>query len=409
MENKEELLSQLRIDRDDQVAGPGHYRHWLGAGFLALVGAGLLYWLLAAPKTVAVNISMARVSQFSPVGDSVLDATGYVTARRRATVSSKITAKVVEVMVEEGMQIEEGQLVARLDDINQRRRFDLATAALATTETRVAEARARLVEAELNLERITELTGRKLASQAELDSARAQYDSLNAQLSTRRAEVISAQRQVALEQQHLDDLLLRAPFSGVVVTKDAQPGEMISPVSAGGGFTRTGICSIVDMASLEIEVDVNEAYIQRVFPGQRVAATLEAYPEWKIPAAVIAIIPTADRQKATVRVRIGFDQLDPRILPDMGVRVAFQRAADTAQASPQGVAQGIRVPSTALLAENAGHILYVVEGNVAQQRTVTLGPDKGAMRQVLSGLNAGENYVVDVPDELYDGARVKIN
>ena len=163
------------------------------------------------------------------------------------------------------------------------------------------------------------------------------------------------------------------------------------------------------MASLEIEVDVNEAYIQRVFPGQRVAATLEAYPEWKIPAAVIAIIPTADRQKATVRVRIGFDQLDPRILPDMGVRVAFQRAADTAQASPQGVAQGIRVPSTALLAENAGHILYVVEGNVAQQRTVTLGPDKGAMRQVLSGLNAGENYVVDVPDELYDGARVKIN
>ena len=209
---------------------------------------------------------------------------------------------------------------------------------------------------------------------------------------------------------------MRAPFAGVVVTKNAQPGEMISPVSAGGGFTRTGICSIVDMNSLEIEVDVNEAYIQRVFPRQVVEASLEAYPQWKIPATVIAIIPTADRQKATVKVRIGFDRLDPRILPDMGVKVAFRGAADAAPSAVASAgteagstAQGIQVPRSAVVEDDDGYALFVVADSVAERRRITVGERRGTRRQVLSGLQPGESYVVEVPAALYDGAMVVAN
>ncbi|TQV84657.1 efflux RND transporter periplasmic adaptor subunit [Exilibacterium tricleocarpae] len=410
--NNAELLSQLRINRDVAETDSPRYGLWGGLVGLALVLAGLLYWFFSGPQVIAVNVEMARVSLLQTGGNSVLDATGYVTARRQATVSSKVTGKVLEVLVEEGMAVEEGQVVARLDDVNLRRRFDLATASLATAKTRVLEARARATEAQLNLRRVAELTRRKLTSQAELDAAQAQYDSLNAQLATRRAEVVTAEREVALRQQDLDDLMLRAPFAGVVVTKNAQPGEMISPVSAGGGFTRTGICSIVDMDSLEIEVDVNEAYIQRVFPKQVVEASLEAYPDWKIPAKVIAIVPTADRQKATVRVRIGFDQLDPRILPDMGVRVAFrgsQPAAPAGAATPAAKPEGIQVPDSALVTDDDGYAIYVVSANVAERRAVTVGDRNGRRRQVLSGLQPGESYVVEVPEALYDGAAVAPN
>ena len=403
MNDKSDLLAQLRIDHNDKNVESHRWRWIIGALVVVLLVTGVI-WFVTKPDPLQVRVQMARMAVIDPASASVLDATGYVKARRYATVSSKVTGKVIEVLVEEGMSVEKDQIVARLDDSNTRKTLALYQAELVSAKTQVAETRARLTEAKLTWERTTELAAKQLVSTAELDRAKANYDSLQAQLANREAGVVLAERRIAIEQQYLDDLELRAPFAGVVISKDSQPGEMISPVSAGGGFTRTGICTLVDMASLEIEVDVNEAYIQRVRPEQAVQATLEAYPDWKIPARVIAIIPTADRQKATVRVRIAFQELDPRILPDMGVKVAFM----SGEPASQGVAQqqGIRVPASAVRTQGGERIMFVVKDNIAHQRVVQLGGNFGSEMYVTSGLNPGEDYVVEMPTDLEDGDQV---
>lgn len=403
MNDKSDLLAQLRIDHNDKNVESHRWRWIIGALVVVLLVTGVI-WFVTKPDPLQVRVQMARMAVIDPAAASVLDATGYVKARRYATVSSKVTGKVMEVLVEEGMSVEKDQIVARLDDSNTRKTLALYQAELVSAKTQVAETRARLTEAKLTWERTTELAAKQLVSTAELDRAKANYDSLQAQLANREAGVVLAERRIAIEQQYLDDLELRAPFAGVVISKDSQPGEMISPVSAGGGFTRTGICTLVDMASLEIEVDVNEAYIQRVRPEQAVQATLEAYPDWKIPARVIAIIPTADRQKATVRVRIAFQELDPRILPDMGVKVAFM----SGEPASQGVAQqqGIRVPASAVRTQGGERIMFVVKDNIAHQRVVQLGGNFGSEMYVTSGLNPGEDYVVEMPTDLEDGDQV---
>lgn len=403
MNNKTDLINQLRIDRSQE---PERHFPWLWVlpGVVLLLCLGWLVWFLMSPKPVVVSVQTARVSNTNPGFASVLDATGYVIARRYATVSSKVTGKVMEVLVEEGMTVEKDQIVARLDDSNAQKTLALYQAELASAKTQVTETGARLREAELTLKRVSELAQKNLTSQAALDSARANFESLSAQLATREAGVNLVEKRIAIEQQFLDDLILRAPFAGVVIGKNSQPGEMISPISAGGGFTRTGICTLVDMSSLEIEVDVNEAYIQRVSPDQPVQATLEAYPDWRIPARVIAIIPTADRQKATVRVRIGFDQLDERILPDMGVKVAFlttESEAATPAASPL-----IRIPSHAVRTENGERVAYVVKDSRAERRVLTLGPAMSGEFPVQEGLKPGESFVVKLPEDLADGVGV---
>ncbi|WP_027328525.1 efflux RND transporter periplasmic adaptor subunit [Marinimicrobium agarilyticum] len=403
MTDKSELLSQLRIDRDDHADSNSPKWPWLlGGGFLLLLLA-LAVWALSRPDPISVDTRMAKVTQVRNSAASVLDATGYVTARRYATVSSKVTAKVMEVLVEEGMSVEEGQVVARLDDSNASKSLAVEQANLNLARAQLAETQARLTEAERVRERVNTLYQRELVSESELDVATSNYDSLKAQLSAREAGVLSATRLVELQQQHLEDLVLRAPFAGVVVSKDAQPGEMISPVSAGGGFTRTGICSLVDMDSLEIEVDVNEAYIQRVFPGQPVQATLEAYPDWTIPAEVIAIVPTADRQKATVKVRVGFSELDSRILPDMGVRVAFLEEGGR-DAGAQDSA--LLIPGSALVERDGQPVVFVVKDAVAHQRVVKARERSGGEWVVLAGLEPGEHYVVEPPSRLVEGAVV---
>jgi RND family efflux transporter MFP subunit len=364
-------------------------------------------WLLMAEDPIDVKVQMARVTTISPASASVLDATGYVKARRYSSVSSKVTGKVLEVLVEEGMQVVQGQVVARLDDVNALKSMALSQAELMAAKTQVAEVRARLTEAKLTLDRTTELSQKQLVSAAALDSAMATYQSLQAQLANREAGVVLAERRMAMEQQYLDDLVLRAPFNGVVISKDSQPGEMISPVSAGGGFTRTGICSIVDMSSLEIEVDVNEAYIQRVSADQPVQATLEAYPDWKIPARVIAIIPTADRQKATVKVRIAFQELDARILPDMGVKVAFLNADLTMESHAK--AEGIRVVASAVRTQGSERVMFVVKEGGAHQRSVKFSTENSSGLIVADGLNPGENFVVDIPKDLVDGSKVNVS
>lgn len=406
MTNKDELLSQLRINRDQVPDDTNKARIWI---VIAAVAAAIVVAvnMLAEPAPVKVQVEMARMAVPDSSAARVLDATGYVVARRTATVSSKVTGKVAEIYIEEGQQVEQDQIVARLDDSNTVKSYELSKAELHSAKTQVAETQARLTEAKLTLERNTELARKQLVSAAALDKARADFESLRAQLDARKADIAVSEKRLALQQQNLDDLTLRAPFKGVVISKDSQPGEMISPISAGGGFTRTGICTIVDMNSLEIEVDVNESYIQRVRVDQFVQAVLEAYPDWKIPAKVIAIIPAADRQKATVKVRIGFQVGDARILPDMGVKVAFMNAEPIEEEKPKEPL-GVRVPITAVRSEGEDKFLFVVKDGVAELRKITLNASYGTDVYVATGLRAGEDFVVVIPPDLKDGSNVEL-
>ena len=272
--------------------------------------------------------------------------------------------------------------------------LDSAKAALAETE-------AQLKNADQEFQRTTELAKQHIASQSDLDQAESNAKALQAHLAQQKLDVIVAERQVAMWQQQMDDMIIRAPFDGVITTKDAQPGEMISPISAGGGFTRTGIGTIVDMTSLEIEIDVNESYINRVEPGQPVEATLDAYPDWKIPCKVIAIIPTADREKSTVKVRVGFDQLDPRILPDMSVKVAFRDSGATA------AVRTVLVPKNAVLNRDGRDVVFVVHDGRAERRAVTVSDTQNDDSVLSAGVAAGEKVVVDAPADLKDGMAVK--
>jgi RND family efflux transporter MFP subunit len=397
-------LDGLRIDRSGEVEGSGRPRLWLALAAVVLVAVAAAWWF-TRPRPARVRTAAAAARAGGPAAGAVLDASGYVTARRQATVSSKVTGKVVDVLVEEGMEIREGQVLARLDDATPRKQLALAEARLSSQRRALAEMEVRLREARLSQQRMRRLLEQGVSTQAQVDAANAEADSLAARLEVGRQDVAVAEREVSLRRQDVEDTVIRAPFSGVAVSKDAQPGEMISPVSAGGGFTRTGICTLVDMKSLEIEVDVNESYIQRVRPGQRAMATLDAYPDWQIPSRVIMPVPTADRQKATVKVRLAFDALDPRILPDMGVKVAFL-SDDAEAAAPRRAV--VVIPRKAVRKEGEQDVVFVVQGDRVERRAVGLSPAPGDEAVVLSGLAAGERVVIEGPPDLKDGAAVAV-
>ena len=365
------------------------------------VGAGLIWWL-KRPGAIPVHTVLVREASGDGIERTVLNASGYVTTRRQATVSSKVTGKVVEVLVEEGMQVKEGQVLARLDDTNVKTSLRLAEAQLVSATNSLAETRVRIREADQELQRQLDLIKNKIATQADYDHAEAAALALKARLEQQQADVTVAEKQVAYWEQQLDDTVIRAPFSGIVTSKNAQPGEMISPISAGGGFTRTGICTIVDMESREIEIDVNESYINRVTEGQPVEATLDAYPEWKIPCKVVAIIPTADRQKSTVKVRVGFDQLDPRILPEMSVKVAFREAGGSGPVAGRTVV----VPKSAVQQQDGRNVVLVVQNGRTERRAVTISSSRLGEVVISAGVAAGERVVVDWPNGLTDGAVV---
>ena len=414
MANLKEDLASLRIDH--AARGGGSRRGgWIAAGLvLVLVAGGAWFWsqrLQAAPvKTAAAS---ARSSNAVSPG-AVLNASGYVTARRRATVSSKVTGKVMEIFVEEGKEVRRGQVLARLDDTQIRAELAVSRAQLEAARRAAVEDQARLREAELTLTRLNQLVKDGVVGRAEVDSADANVESLKARIAMAQQQVLVAETQVKARETDLTDMTVRAPFDGVAISKDAQPGEMISPVSAGGGFTRTGICTIVDMSSLEIEVDVSESYINRVRPNQPVEAVLDAYPDWRIPSHVITTVPSADRQKATVRVRIGFDpevetkggRLDARILPDMGVKVSFfNERTPAVQTAP--ARQVVMVPKVALRSAEGRTVVFIVIEERVERRAVTIGAEDGDQVEVISGLSAGERVVVEGHDALVDGARVK--
>lgn len=400
-----DLLSQLRIDPSEREGGPRRRWPWLVLAIvvlLALAGIGW-YWLwgraIAVETVTAVPLASANTDAV------VLDATGYVVARRKATVSSKTTGKLVAVLVEEGDRVTKGQILARLDDRDAQAQLQLAKARLAAAKAGITELVARLQQAQRDLDRQQALEARGATAEQALESARTKVARLKAQLQVQRAQINVAEARVHIAQVNVSDTIIRAPFSGVVVAKTAQAGEMISPISAGGGFTRTGICTLVDMSSLEIEVDVNEAYINRVEPGQPVVAVLNAYPQWEIPAEVIAIVPTADRATATVTVRIAIKEQDPRILPQMGVRVSFLAGRSGNHGKPP---QGVVVPTTAIVQRGGNDVVFVVDDERAHQRIVTTGQRYGNLRQINAGLTAGERVVRNPTVELTDGIRVRI-
>ena len=406
MADTSDRIHALKIDREAATASSAG-RLWLllPAAIIVLL---LAWWFVLRPSagSVLVELDTARRPPSIAAASSVLDASGYVVARREATVSSEVTGKVAEILVEEGMRVEKGQIVARLDAATQRAQLELADAQVVAARAALAEIEAQLRAARLKRDRLRDLAARQLTSASSLDTAEADYDALAARLGTGGENVKVAERNVALAQDALDNMTIRAPFGGMVVSKNAQPGEMISPVSAGGGFTRTGICTIVDMDSLEIEVDVNEAYIQRVEAGQRVSATLDAYPNWQIPAEVIAIVPTADRQKATVRVRIEFLERDDRVLRDMGVKVAF--LGSEAPSELQQEVQGIMIAQEALHTDGDGDFVWRVRNGVVERHGVSVGGSRDRDRVLITnGLAAGDTVVRSSEADLRPGQNVK--
>ncbi len=399
MSSERQALDDLRIDRASARRSKTPIVLLILLLLLAIVAAAVVWWM-KRPKAVSVR----TITVQQPVSSSdrtLLNASGYVTARRAATVSSKVTGKVIEVLVEEGKKVEAGQILARIDSSNVEKSLLLAEAQAGSSRKAMDETRANLEQAEREFRRLTQLAENKIASQSDVDRAESETKAMKARLGRQQADVEVAEAEVALWKQQLDDTIIRAPFSGIVTSKNAQPGEMISPMSAGGSFTRTGICTLVDMSSLEVEVDVNESYINRVQAEQAVEATLDSYPEVHFPSKVIAIIPTADRQKATVKVRVGFVKLDPRILPDMSVKVAFQSAAE-AKATPRP----ITIPAAAVSKQGGRDVVWLVRDGRVERRAITVGATRGEEVTVAAGLNGGEKLAVDGADKLVEGSRV---
>ena len=394
-------LSTLSIDPSRRERPARRRGLFALLGISAVVIAVMVIWAFTARRSVEVRVASVREARASQT--AVLNASGYVTPRRRATVASKITGKITQVLIDEGAQVEAGQVLARLEDVEAVAAYQAAEAQRAVALATLEDVEVRLASARRALERARELSSRELVSKEALENAETEAASYEAQATLARKSVKAAEQSAAIARQNVENCIVRAPFAGVVVSKDAQPGEMVSPVSAGGGYTRTGIATIVDMSSLEIEVDVNESYIARVTPGQGAEAVLDAYPDWGIPCRVRTVIPTADRQKATVKVRISFDKLDPRILPDMGVKVSFLEESEDSADAPLTLA-----PREAVRQDGGRTFSFVVKGGRVERRAVRAGRDRGSEVEILAGLRRGEQVVTSSQSELHDGLRVSV-
>ena len=409
--DKRLLLQQLRLDPDHRDEPTVSGRTWLIGAMVVVailvIAAGVAYFVLRGSR-FEVEAANAVPPAAGAGPTAILQATGYVTARRQATVSAQITGALTQVMIEEGERVVAGQVLARLDDTAQRAALAQSEAQVQASKAILLQDQAQLEQARRDWQRNRDLIDRHLVSQQALETAETQVRSLEAQVSSqfRQVELSEAAKRGA--QVQLDYTTVRAPFSGVITAKAAQAGEIVSPISAGGGFTRTGVGTIVDMDSLEIEVDVNESYINRVHANQPAEAVLDAYPDWTIPAHVIAIIPTADRSKATVKVRVGIDKKDSRILPDMGVRVSFLEEAAKSDGQSAPVPKGLLVPTGAIVERDGRSMVFTIEGDHAHAAPVTPGQTYGDLRLV-EGLASGARVVRAPPAEMTDGARIVVN
>ncbi len=412
--SREGLVGQLKIDRDGEPArrrrrgqGGGRWPLIVGLALLAIlvIGAGA-WFLIARPDLPTVSTATAKSAwNGAAQGGALLDASGYVVARREATVSAKVAGKVERVMIEEGQHVTAGQVMATLDDSNARAALDQAAAQAQSAAAGVRVAQVTLTEQAPKVQRSRKLHTGGWLSDDDLETAQATYDSARENLALAQRQAAAARATVEVYRRAEDDTVVRAPFDGVVTSLAAQPGEIVAPV-AGGGFTRTGICTIVDMASLEVDVDVAESFISRVTPGMPASVKLDAYPDWEIPAEVITVIPTADRSKATVTVRVGIKSRDPRLVPEMGAHVAFLSPTPTKQAS---AARAVLVPPDAVQTEDSGQsVVFVISDGKAERRAVRLGDRNADGQMIVAGLQPGETVAVEGADHLKDGAAVKV-
>jgi len=411
VEDRSALISQLKIDRPAEIESDRRWPMWAAVVLVVVIVVGVAVWWLM-PRGIPVGVATATAAPAdTAIGPgTILDASGYVVARRQATVSSKVTGKVVQVSIEEGQRVARDEVIGRLDDTNARAAVEQMRAQRAQADANLVAARVALDNSVPTFRRNEQQLAKAVISAQTFDTAKAAYDAARTGVDVAQRGVEVAIANLAYAERNLEDTVVRAPFAGIVTVKNAQPGEMVSPVSAGGGFTRTGIGTIVDMESLEIEVDVSENFINRVHSDQPVTAKLNAYPDWGIPAHVIAIIPTADRAKATVKVRVGFDVRDERILPEMGVRVAFlDSAARNAPAEPPGGGQrALIVPTSAVQANGDTGVVYVLNEDRVERRSVRLGSRTSTGQIVLSGLTAGARLATGDLDKLSDGAKVRV-
>ncbi len=410
-------LDSLRITPEKRK-GNGAGKRWLwialAVAIVAVVAVAALAYFNGRPE---VEVAGARKPAGSgPIG--VLNASGYVTPRRRATIAAKITGRVTRLFFDEGTHAGEGQLLATLDDSDARRALDAAKADRDAAQAAIADYQVQLRNALIELHRAQELQKAGVQTQQALDTAQMTADSLRAKIALSQQQVTAAAARVREQEQAVANCTIRAPFSGIVVSKDAQVGEMVSPISAGGGFTRTGIATLVDLHSNEIEVDVNESYIAKVSANQPVNAVLDAYPDWVIPAKVRTVIPTADRQKATVKVRISFTEpdhvhlfdpaRDPRILPDMGVKVTFLETSDPSKKNAPKPAASALVPASAIHGEGDAKYVFVVKDRTVERRAVTVGGSVGSDVEILGGLQPDTSVVIKGPGSLRDGQAVQV-
>jgi RND family efflux transporter MFP subunit len=410
--DKSKLLQELRIDRepDEEASLWRGWRLAVAIVLLCLAAAAVAAYLLLHAPHFKVEATVAVAPSTGGGSTAILQATGYVTARREATVSAQITGALTAVLIEEGEHVKAGQILAQLDDSAQKANWAQAQAQVMAARALLVQYQAQLEQSRRDNQRNQDLIDRKLVSQQALETSQTQVATLTAQVESQRKQVELAQAALRGAQVQLDYTTVRAPFTGVIIAKAAQAGEIISPISAGGGFTRTGVGTIVDMDSLEIEVDVNEAYINRVQPGQSAQAVLDAYPDWTIPAHVIAIIPTADRSKATVKVRVAIEQKDPRVLPDMGVRVSFleQAAERNSNAVAAAASKGVLVPASAIVEREGHSLVFAIDGAHARARPVSPGQSFGDLRLV-EGIAAGTHLVRSPPQPMNDGAAIIIS
>jgi len=401
----QDALNALRIERSDEPTPSNGSRNRIVMLVVIVIGATALgAWWYSSNRATEVDIIEAQATRGGGGNvASVLDASGYVVARRIATVSAKMMGQVEQVLIEEGDHVKAGQVLARLDGSTVRKQFDLSQQQLEATRAQLAEVKVRLADAQRAVKRAEQLRNEKLISEAESDTVQTNAAALQAQLAALERQVAVSEASVKVQQQNVTDLEVRAPFDGVVLSKAAQPGEIISPMSA-GGFTRTGIATIVDMESREIEVDVNESFIHRVTENQKTEAVLDAYPDWTIASHVISIVPTADRAKATVKVRIGFDKLDPRILPDMGVKVRFM---DNKSESSSATTASIELPTTVIVTDSNHRYVWKVNDYKLERVAVSTGVERDGRMQILAGVQAGDRVVNNPAATLQDGMKVK--
>jgi RND family efflux transporter MFP subunit len=400
-------LGSLRI-HDGQRKGSQAGKRVITILLVLLLLGGIAAAAAYALRNTKPVVDVTTVTGADTGAHAALNASGYVTPRRRATIAAKITGRVTSVHFDEGTRVQEGQLLATLDDSDVQRALSSAKADRDSAEAAIADYVVQLRNADRELVRAQKLQAAGVQTQEALDNAVTAADSLKAKIALAKQQVAASKARIDEAQQAVDNTIIRAPFAGIVVSKDAQVGEMVSPVSAGGGFTRTGIATVVDMKSLEMEIDVNESYIARVHEGQRVKAFLDAYPDRELGGFVRTVIPTADRQKATVKVRITFDKIQDFILPDMGIKVSFLEDEEKKKPGDAAAKPVATLTQDALRDDGSQKIVYLLKDDHAERRAVTVGKAHGTDVEILAGLNPGDTVIVKPPATLKDGEAVEV-